>query len=411
MAYQHCYPLPLGGDPRYNFPQAQELNNNNSPMLGPTANGARGAHYTLIANVPYDTVRQDLVLEFRKFGRVELAMVVCDEASRHPHKEWTSTAGYAFVRFSKRSEAAAAIQAAAIGLISIRGTRVRADWARKDSYAKRGRVSPAQGAPLMGSMGMPDGIEKLQNSLLGAQWRQQNGGNETPSTAVSAANSGSYAGMRQEQPSVDRGQEVNSVLLSVLTQAFTKALTENSSPPCDSSSVDNHTTTTSNTPNNESLQPPQSPLRLELDNETRYDFLSDLARLAGMRFSSSELGEGDGGSSRRLFEDGLSPCSRGLLAGALTDVVDGAGSSRFCDLSPEECEQKSSAQQKATPEELLRKAVSSIPAQPESPAASRTTQADCRTACSSGSEIDDSVFSETSARRLDNDLRLPADSL
>lgn len=266
MAYQHCFPHPLPpmADPRFVH---QQDPTNSSPMLGPTANGARGAHYTLIANVPYDTVRQDLVLEFRKFGRVELAMVVCDEASRHPHKEWTSTAGYAFVRFSKRSEAAAAIQAAAIGLISIRGTRVRADWARKDSYAKRGRVSPAQGAPLMGALGMPDGIEKLQNSLLGAQWRQQNG-NETPSTAVSTANSATFA-MRQEQPSADQGQEVNNVLLSVLTQAFTKAFTEHS-PLCDSSSIDNQATTTPNTPNNESLQPPHLPLRLELDNDTRY---------------------------------------------------------------------------------------------------------------------------------------------
>lgn len=99
---------------------------------------ANRAQFTLIANVPFDTVRQDLLSEFRRFGKVELAMVVCDEASRHPHREWTSTAGYAFVRFSRREEAAAAIQAAALGLISIRGTRVRADWARKDSYAKRG---------------------------------------------------------------------------------------------------------------------------------------------------------------------------------------------------------------------------------------------------------------------------------
>ncbi|EZG81687.1 putative RNA recognition motif protein [Gregarina niphandrodes] len=127
---------------------------------------SKGAQFTLIANVPYDTVRQDLVTEFRRFGRVELAMVVCDEASRHPHKEWTSTAGYAFVRFSKRAEAAAAIQAASMGLVAIRGVRVRADWARKDSYAKRGRVSPQQGAPLLGPMGVPDGIQALHTSLL-----------------------------------------------------------------------------------------------------------------------------------------------------------------------------------------------------------------------------------------------------
>eukprot|EP01054_Gregarina_sp_Poly1_P002642 Gregarina_sp_Poly_1__2641@NODE_171_length_12059_cov_195_119163_g152_i0_p3_GENE_NODE_171_length_12059_cov_195_119163_g152_i0NODE_171_length_12059_cov_195_119163_g152_i0_p3_ORF_typecomplete_len453_score60_03RRM_1/PF00076_22/3e09RRM_7/PF16367_5/2_2e05_NODE_171_length_12059_cov_195_119163_g152_i0864510003 len=130
-----------------------------------TPPSGKGAQFTIIANVPYDTVRQDLVTEFRKFGRVELAMVVCDEASRHPHKEWTSTAGYAFVRFSKRGEAAAAIQAATMGLITIRGTRVRADWARKDSYAKRGRVSAAQGAPTLGPYGIPDGITMLHDTL------------------------------------------------------------------------------------------------------------------------------------------------------------------------------------------------------------------------------------------------------
>lgn len=127
---------------------------------------SKGAQFTLIANVPYDTVRQDLVSEFRRFGRVELAMVVCDEASRHPHREWTSTAGYAFVRFNKRSEAAAAIQAAGLGLVTIKNVRVRADWARKDSYAKRGRVSAQQGAPLINNNGIPDGIQALRTSLL-----------------------------------------------------------------------------------------------------------------------------------------------------------------------------------------------------------------------------------------------------
>lgn len=137
--------------PRYGQKSPIEPQENSRPgsfFAGAVQNGERGAQFTLIANVPHDTVRQDLVMEFRKYGRVQLAMVVCDEASRHPHKEWTSTAGYAFVRFSKREEAAAAIHAAAMGLITIRGTRVRADWARKDSYAKRGRVSAAQGAPI-----------------------------------------------------------------------------------------------------------------------------------------------------------------------------------------------------------------------------------------------------------------------
>lgn len=151
-----------------------------------------------------------------------------------------------------------------------------------------------------------------------------------------------------------------------------------------------------------------------------------------MRFPS-ESPEGENGSSTRIFEDGLSPCSRGLLAGALTDVVDGASSSRFCDVSPD-CEYAKSSrpQQKVSPEELLRKAISIIPTaadagsavMPSESASSstantgRTTRADllcCRTACSSGSEVDESVFSETSARRgLEADfcsLRLPAESL
>eukprot|EP01053_Blabericola_migrator_P003890 Blabericola_migrator_1__3889@NODE_2176_length_3166_cov_741_892223_g1371_i0_p1_GENE_NODE_2176_length_3166_cov_741_892223_g1371_i0NODE_2176_length_3166_cov_741_892223_g1371_i0_p1_ORF_typecomplete_len480_score66_92RRM_1/PF00076_22/1_1e09RRM_7/PF16367_5/1_3e05RRM_3/PF08777_11/0_41RL/PF17797_1/0_33_NODE_2176_length_3166_cov_741_892223_g1371_i01471586 len=194
----------------------------------PSAAGSpssKGAQFTIIANVPYDTVRQDLVTEFRKFGRVELAMVVCDEASRHPHKEWTSTAGYAFVRFSKRAEAAAAIQAATMGLITIRGTRVRADWARKDSYAKRGRVSAAQGAPTLGPYGIPDGISMLQSTLRNTQPTQRRTINSTYETWPTA--------MKLPDFSSTEKTDDNMSVLETLAQALSlpELVSRESQPP------------------------------------------------------------------------------------------------------------------------------------------------------------------------------------
>ncbi|ANQ08078.1 Uncharacterized protein PCOAH_00026580 [Plasmodium coatneyi] len=95
------------------------------------------AKYTLIVNVPSNTTRKDLLAVFSKFGNVDLTMVVCDKKSRHPNKEWTATSGYAFVRFSTNLEAQRTLNAACAGGIRIRGSRVRATWAKKDSYSKR----------------------------------------------------------------------------------------------------------------------------------------------------------------------------------------------------------------------------------------------------------------------------------
>lgn len=54
--------------------------------------------------------------------------------------------GYAFVRFSKSSEAAAAVAAAASGTVRLRGSRVRATWAKKDSLPKHSNEAPPAGS-------------------------------------------------------------------------------------------------------------------------------------------------------------------------------------------------------------------------------------------------------------------------
>ncbi|CRG96371.1 conserved Plasmodium protein, unknown function [Plasmodium gallinaceum] len=95
------------------------------------------AKFTLIVNVPPNTTRKDLMAVFSKFGNVDLTMVVCDKQSRHPNKEWTATSGYAFVRFATNLEAQRTLNATTSGLVRIRGSRVRATWAKKDSYSKR----------------------------------------------------------------------------------------------------------------------------------------------------------------------------------------------------------------------------------------------------------------------------------
>ncbi|SOV78172.1 conserved Plasmodium protein, unknown function [Plasmodium sp. gorilla clade G3] len=95
------------------------------------------AKYTLIVNVPPNTTRKDLMNVFSQFGNVDLTMVVCDKESRHPNKEWTATSGYSFVRFSTNIEARKTLTAATCGLIKIRGSKVRATWAKKDSYSKK----------------------------------------------------------------------------------------------------------------------------------------------------------------------------------------------------------------------------------------------------------------------------------
>ncbi|CAD2104603.1 hypothetical protein YYG_01949 [Plasmodium vinckei petteri] len=95
------------------------------------------AKFTLIVNVPPNTTRKDLMAVFSKYGNVNLTMVVCDKQSRHPNKEWTATSGYAFVRFSTNIEAQRTLNAAISGHIRIKGSRVRATWAKKDSYSKK----------------------------------------------------------------------------------------------------------------------------------------------------------------------------------------------------------------------------------------------------------------------------------
>ncbi|KAF8819434.1 hypothetical protein IE077_001030 [Cardiosporidium cionae] len=93
------------------------------------------AQYTLIVNVPFATTRQDLLACFEHYGCIDMATVVCDSRYRYPHKEWTATAGYAFIRFTKREHAQRVLDEQVF--IKIRGCRIRATWAKKDSYAKQ----------------------------------------------------------------------------------------------------------------------------------------------------------------------------------------------------------------------------------------------------------------------------------
>lgn len=97
------------------------------------------ARFTLIVNVPPMTTRADLILSFKPFGQVELAMVVCDKKTRHINREWTATAGYAFVRFARYIDAQTALAAVCNGSVRVQGRRVRATWAKKDSYSGKQR--------------------------------------------------------------------------------------------------------------------------------------------------------------------------------------------------------------------------------------------------------------------------------
>lgn len=97
------------------------------------------AQLTLIVNVPPTTTRQDLLNAFKIFGQVLMPTVVCRRETRHPKKEWTATAGYAFVLFESKGAAQAALAATEAGSVVIRGTSVKATWAKKDSF----RTKPA----------------------------------------------------------------------------------------------------------------------------------------------------------------------------------------------------------------------------------------------------------------------------
>ncbi|XP_053993246.1 probable cyclin-dependent serine/threonine-protein kinase DDB_G0292550 isoform X2 [Hylaeus volcanicus] len=96
--------------------------------------GASTAQLTLIVNVPTTTTRQDLLNAFKMFGEVLMPTVVCLRETRHPKKEWTATAGYAFVLFQNKTSAQAALTATEMGQVIVRGTSVKATWAKKDSF-------------------------------------------------------------------------------------------------------------------------------------------------------------------------------------------------------------------------------------------------------------------------------------
>jgi hypothetical protein len=70
----------------------------------------------------------------RMFGEVLMPTVVCLRETRHPKKEWTATAGYAFVLFQNKTSAQAALTATEMGRVIVRGTSVKATWAKKDSF-------------------------------------------------------------------------------------------------------------------------------------------------------------------------------------------------------------------------------------------------------------------------------------
>eukprot|EP00922_Rhytidocystis_sp_ex-Travisia-forbesii_P012642 GHVS01019039.1.p1 GENE.GHVS01019039.1~~GHVS01019039.1.p1 ORF type:complete len:641 (+),score=94.49 GHVS01019039.1:451-2373(+) len=94
------------------------------------------AKFTLIVNVPFCTTRPELMKCLIPFGSIELAMVVCNRKHRHPTREWTATSGFGFVRFTCHQSACRAIVNSRYGLLWLKGCRIRASWARKDTYTK-----------------------------------------------------------------------------------------------------------------------------------------------------------------------------------------------------------------------------------------------------------------------------------
>lgn len=92
------------------------------------------AQLTLIVSVPTTTTRQNLLDAFQVFGPVVIPTVVCKKETRHPKKEWTATAGYAFVLFGSQRSARMSLAATQMGLVLIQGVVVKATWARKDSF-------------------------------------------------------------------------------------------------------------------------------------------------------------------------------------------------------------------------------------------------------------------------------------
>lgn len=76
------------------------------------------------------------LLYCRPYGEIILAVVACQEAYRHPFREWTATTGFAFVRFRLEDEAQRALKAATDGLVRVRSGKVRATWAKADSHVR-----------------------------------------------------------------------------------------------------------------------------------------------------------------------------------------------------------------------------------------------------------------------------------
>lgn len=93
------------------------------------------AKRTLLVNTPIATTREDLSRAFNIFEPV-IPTVVCLEGTRHKRREWTATAGYAFVLFCAQDVAKLAAAAISRGEIIVRNCVVTGSWALHDS-AKR----------------------------------------------------------------------------------------------------------------------------------------------------------------------------------------------------------------------------------------------------------------------------------
>uniref|UniRef100_A0A0G4H3D9 RRM domain-containing protein n=1 Tax=Chromera velia CCMP2878 TaxID=1169474 RepID=A0A0G4H3D9_9ALVE len=106
------------------------------PVMNSSGSAEECARFTIIVNVPPSTTKTDLLETFCKYGNVEMAMVACHPSCRYPDKEWTATTGFAFVRFQHSTDASNVLSLCGEGAIRIRNGKVRATWAKKDSYAK-----------------------------------------------------------------------------------------------------------------------------------------------------------------------------------------------------------------------------------------------------------------------------------
>eukprot|EP00914_Ancora_sagittata_P009178 GHVO01017679.1.p1 GENE.GHVO01017679.1~~GHVO01017679.1.p1 ORF type:complete len:344 (-),score=39.91 GHVO01017679.1:107-1138(-) len=112
----------------------------------------RTAKYTLIVNVPALTTRNAVLDAFRPYGDIIISTIVCLSENRHPTKEWTATAGYGFVRFRDHQEAERAFRASRSGLITVGTAKVKASWAKQDSFPTRAQLNsmkPSVSSPVL----------------------------------------------------------------------------------------------------------------------------------------------------------------------------------------------------------------------------------------------------------------------